>query len=42
LVPKILPATGTQDEGEYLEVDMDSLPATTSSTSVTLNVTEGH
>jgi hypothetical protein len=42
LVPKILPATGKQDEGEYLEVDMSSLPAKTSTTTVTLNVTEGH
>ncbi|MGH2940113.1 MAG: hypothetical protein ACRDPE_18550 [Solirubrobacterales bacterium] len=32
LVPKILPATGKQDDGEYLEIDMSSLPAETSST----------
>jgi hypothetical protein len=42
LVPKILPATGKQDDGEYLEIDMSSLPAKTSSATVTLNVTEGH
>jgi hypothetical protein len=42
LVPKILPATGKQDDGEYLEIDMDSLPAQKSTTTVTLNVTEGH
>jgi hypothetical protein len=42
LVPKILPATGKQDDGEYLEIDMSSLPASTSTTTVTLNVTEGH
>jgi hypothetical protein len=42
LVPKILPATGKQVDGEYLEIDMSSLPAKTSSATVTLNVTEGH
>jgi hypothetical protein len=42
LVPKLLPATGKQDDGEYLEIDMGSLPALTSTTTVTLNVTEGH
>jgi hypothetical protein len=42
LVPKILPATGKQDDGEYLEIDMGSLPALTSTATVTLNVTEGH
>ena len=42
LVPKILPATGKQDDGEYLEIDLSSLPAMKSSTTVTLNVPEGH
>lgn len=42
LVPKIQPATGKQDDGEYLEINMSALPARTSSTTVTLNVTEGH
>jgi hypothetical protein len=41
LVPKILPATGKQDDGEYLEIDMSSLPAETNKATVTLNVSEG-
>jgi hypothetical protein len=27
LVPKIQPATGKQDDGEYLEINMSALPA---------------
>jgi hypothetical protein len=42
LVPKIQPATGKQDDGEYLEIDISSLPAMTSSATVTLNVNEAH
>ena len=42
LIAKVLPGLGIQDEGEYLEVNMASLPAKTSSTTVTLNVDEGH
>jgi hypothetical protein len=42
LVPKIQPATGKQDDGEYLEVDMSALPAQLSSTTVTINVNEAH
>jgi hypothetical protein len=42
LVPKLEEHTGKQDDGEYLEIDMDSLPAKTSTTTVTLNVAEGH
>ncbi|MFT3864918.1 MAG: esterase-like activity of phytase family protein [Solirubrobacterales bacterium] len=42
LVPKIDPATGKQDDGEYLEIDMSSLPAKTSSATVTIDVNEAH
>jgi Esterase-like activity of phytase/Bacterial Ig domain len=42
LVPKIQPSTGKQDDGEYLEINMSSLPAKTSSTTVTINVNEAH
>jgi hypothetical protein len=42
LVPKIQPATGKQDDGEYLEINMSALPAQLSSTTVTLNVNEAH
>lgn len=42
LVPKIDPATGKQDDGEYLEIDMSSLPARTSSATVTIEVNEAH
>ncbi len=42
LVPKIDPATGKQDDGEYLEVNMSALPAKTATATVTLNVNEAH
>jgi hypothetical protein len=42
LVPKIQPSTGKQDDGEYLEIDMNALPARTSTATVTINVTEAH
>jgi hypothetical protein len=42
LVPKIQPSTGKQDDGEYLEIDMSSLPAKTSTATVTINVNEAH
>jgi hypothetical protein len=42
LVTKVDPATGEQDSGEYLEVNMSALPAKTSTGTVTLNVTEAH
>ena len=42
LEQKIDPATGKQDDGEYLEIDMSSLPAKTSSATVTIDVNEAH
>ncbi len=39
LEPKISPATGQQDDGEYLVIDMNRLPAATSTATVTINVT---
>ena len=42
LVPKIQPSTGKQDDGEYLEIDMGSLPPRTSSAAVTIDVSEAH
>jgi hypothetical protein len=39
LQPKISPATGQQDDGEYLVIDMTKLPAGTSTATVTINVT---
>jgi hypothetical protein len=42
LIPKIQPATGKQDDGEYLEINMSALPAQLSSTTVTLDVNEAH
>jgi hypothetical protein len=42
LAPKIVPSTGKQDDGEYLEVDMDSLPAKTSTATVAIQVNEAH
>jgi hypothetical protein len=42
LVPKIQPSTGKQDDGEYLEIDMSSLPAKTSTATVTIDVNEAH
>ncbi|HEX4731824.1 MAG TPA: esterase-like activity of phytase family protein [Solirubrobacterales bacterium] len=42
LVPKIQPSTGKQDDGEYLEIDMSSLPAATSTATVTIHVNEAH
>jgi Esterase-like activity of phytase/Bacterial Ig domain len=42
LVPKIQPATGKQDDGEYLEIDMSELPAKKSTATVTINVNEAH
>jgi hypothetical protein len=39
LQPKISPATGQQDDGEYLVIDMTRLPAATSTATVTINVT---
>ena len=38
LEPKISPATGQQDDGEYLVIDMSRLPAATSTATVTINV----
>jgi hypothetical protein len=38
LQPKISPATGKQDDGEYLEIDMSKLPAATSTATVTIHV----
>jgi hypothetical protein len=38
LQPKISPATGKQDDGEYLEIDMTKLPAATSTATVTIHV----
>jgi hypothetical protein len=42
LEAKIQPGTGKQDDGEYLEIEMGSLPAQTSTATVTLNVTAAH
>jgi hypothetical protein len=42
LVSKLQEHTHLQDDGEYLEVNMAGLPAKTSSTTVTINVNEGH
>jgi hypothetical protein len=42
LIPKIQPATGKQDDGEYLEIDMSDLPAQKSSATVTIDVNEAH
>jgi hypothetical protein len=42
LIPKILPATGKQDDGEYLEINMSALPAMTSTATVTINVNAAH
>lgn len=42
LQPKISPATGKQDDGEYLEIDTDQLPATSATATVTIHVTEAH
>jgi phytase-like protein/Big-like domain-containing protein len=42
LIAKLLPGLGIQDEGEYLEVNMSSLPAKTSSATVTINVDQAH
>jgi len=42
LKPKIVPSTGKQDDGEYLEVDMSDLPAQTSTATVTLSVDQAH
>ncbi|HEX4752694.1 MAG TPA: esterase-like activity of phytase family protein [Solirubrobacterales bacterium] len=42
LVPKIQPATGKQDDGEFLEINMAELPPKTSTATVTLHVTEAH
>jgi Esterase-like activity of phytase/Bacterial Ig domain len=42
LVPKIEPSTGKQDDGEYLEIAMGSLPPKTSSATVTIHVNEAH
>jgi hypothetical protein len=38
LQPKISPATGKQDDGEYLVIDMARLPAATSTATVTIHV----
>jgi len=38
LIPKILPGTGTQDDGQYLAIDMTRLPAATGTATVTLTV----
>lgn len=42
LIAKIQPGLGTQDEGEYLEVNMAAMPAKTSSATVTIDVEEKH
>jgi hypothetical protein len=42
LIPKIQPSTGKQDDGEYLEINTSSLPAKTSTATVTINVNEAH
>ncbi len=42
LVPKIQPATGKVDDGEYLEIEMSSLPPKLSTATVTINVNEAH
>lgn len=42
LKPKIQPSTGEQDDGEYLEIDMSSLPAKAATATVTINVGEAH
>lgn len=42
LVPKIQPSTGKQDDGEYLEIEMGSLPPKTSTATVTIHVNEAH
>ncbi len=42
LIPKIQPATGKQDDGEYLEIEMSSVPPKTSTATVTINVNEAH
>ena len=39
LEPKISPATGQQDDGEYLVIDTSRLPAATSTATVTIKVT---
>lgn len=36
--PKISPATGQQDDGAYLVIDMNRLPAATSTATVTINL----
>lgn len=41
LQAKIDPATGQQDDGEYLSIDMTRLPATTSTATVTVHVASG-
>jgi Esterase-like activity of phytase len=41
LQAKISPATGKQDDGEYLAIDMTRLPAQTSTATVTIHVTAG-
>ena len=38
LQPKISPATGQQDDGEYLVIDMTRLPAATAAATVTIQV----
>lgn len=35
---KVSPATGKQDDGEFLAVDMTKLPAATSTATVTISV----
>jgi hypothetical protein len=42
LVWKEQPATGKQDDGEYLEIDMSDVPAEKSSATVTIDVNEAH
>jgi hypothetical protein len=41
LQSKISPATGKQDDGEYLSIDMSKLPAATSTATLTIHVTSG-
>jgi len=41
LQAKISPATGKQDDGEYLSIDVSKLPAATSTATVTIHVTSG-
>jgi hypothetical protein len=38
LKSKISPATGKQDDGEYLKIDVRKLPAATSTATVTVHV----